>query len=261
MTTRYWTTGVCGMALALLTGCRMGPDYRRPDLDPPAVFRDQPTVSEAASLADQPWWGVFGDDVLRQLVEQAIASNLDLRAAVWRIEQARAGVTIARSALFPQANYQGGGARAGTPAVGDPGAAVTLNSFNAALSAAWELDIWGRLRRGTEAAQAQCLAAEEVRRGVLLSLVGQVAQGYFTLRALDRELEVTRQTVDAYEKTLGMFNRRYEGGVDTLLSVERARANLAGAAAQAADIERSIAAQENSLCLLLALPPGPMPRG
>ena len=117
MTPRIRLRTVLAAALALpwLAGCRMGPDYRRPDLTSPASYRDQPTASQAASLADQPWWTVFGDEVLRQLVAQAIASNLDLRAAVWRIEQARAGVTVARSAALPQAGYQGGGARMRTP--------------------------------------------------------------------------------------------------------------------------------------------------
>ena len=246
-------------ALGLLAGalgCAVGRDYKRPEVGVPNQYRDQLTTNEVASLADLPWWQVFDDPVLQGLIGEAVASNVNLRAAAARVEQARALVGVARADMLPQFGYQGDASRQRqtTPTTS------TFNLFDAGLSFAWELDVWGRIRRSTEAAQASLLAVEENQRGVYLSLVSSVAQNYFDLVDLDRKLEIARQTVVSYEYTLMLFNQRYHGGVDSRLPVARAKANLAEAMAAASQLEAQITSKENQLCVLLNRVPGPISR-
>ena len=180
--------------------------------------------------------------------------------AAARVEQARALAGVAGADFWPQIGYNLNASRQRQAVPGAEGPS-TFNLFGAAASVAWEVDIWGRIRRSTEAAKADLFAAEEYRRGVLLTLVSSVAQGYIQLLEFDRQLEIARTTTASYQKTLDLFTRRYDRGVDTKLSVMRATANLAEAAAAIAGTEQQIAAQENELCVLLGRLPGPIPRG
>lgn len=241
-------------AALLLPGCALGPDYRRPALVVPDTTRGQTAAPDDASLADLGWWEVFHDPKLKALLAEALASNHDLKAAAARVEQARQFVVVARADMLPQLGYDAGAARARSQAnLYNP-----TSNFLATLNLAWEIDLWGRIRRSTEAAKADFYAAEDVRRGVLLTLVSDVATGYFELLDLYIELEITRQTADAFRSTLDLFNRRYEGGIGTLLEVSRARAALTQTEASIPDIERLIATQENRLSVLLGRPPGPV---
>jgi len=248
---------LAGMVLA---GCAVGPNYRRPAIDAPAAIRGQVEAAEADSLADLPWWDVFDDPVLRSLVSEAIHANHDLAAAAARVEQARQFVGVARADLLPQIGYQGAAERGrffvapGRP--NDEG-----NVFLGAFNLAWEIDIWGRIRRATESARAQYLGSEEFRRGVLLTLVSDVAQAYFELLDLDRELEVSKLTTQTFQETVDLFARRYEGGVGTLLEVARGKGALAQAAATIPIFESRIVAKENQLSILLGRNPGPIARG
>jgi outer membrane protein, multidrug efflux system len=158
-----------------LAGCAVGPNYKRPALDVPAETRGEPGPPGPDSLADLPWWEVFGDPVLQDLIHEAIASNHDLRAAVARVEQARQLIGVARADLFPQAGYNAEAARGRFFVPGAPNN-ETLNSFLGSFNLAWEIDIWGRIRRATESARAEYLGTEDFRRGVLLTLVSDVAQ-------------------------------------------------------------------------------------
>ncbi|HEV7731186.1 MAG TPA: efflux transporter outer membrane subunit [Candidatus Binatia bacterium] len=253
-----------GRAVALLSavlvvGCAVGPNYKRPAVDAPEVTRGQLTPVEAASLADLPWWQVFDDPVLQGLITEAIHGNYDLQTAIWRVEQSRQLVGVARADLLPQIGYQGEAARGRTfiPEAGNQ----TFNSFLGAFNVAWEIDIWGRIRRATESARADYLGSEEFRRGVLLTLVSDVAEAYFGLLELDRQLTIARNTTNAFQKILDLFIYRYEGDVGTLLDVSRGRASLAGAAATIPDLERQIAIKENQLSLLLGHNPGDILRG
>jgi multidrug efflux system outer membrane protein len=250
----------CAGAGLLLAGCAVGPNYRRPAIDAPAATRGQVEAAEADSLADLPWWDVFADPVLQALVTEAIHANHDLAAAAARVEQARQLVGVARADLFPQIGYQGAAERGrffvapGTP--NDEG-----NVFLGAFNLAWEIDIWGRIRRATESARAQYLGTEQFRRGVLLTLVSDVAQAYFELLELDRELEVSKLTTQTFQETVDLFTRRYEGGVGTLLEVARGKGALAQAAATIPIFESRIVAKENQLSILLGRNPGPIDRG
>ena len=238
----------------VVAGCAIGPNYRRPRVAVPEATRGEHGPREAASLADLPWWAVFKDSALQTLVTEAIRESHDLRAAVARVEEARQQVAIARADLFPQVSYEGEAAR---QRAFIPGASnATFNSFLGTFNLAWEIDVWGRIRRATEAARADYLGAEAARRGVLLTLVSDVAQAYFELIELDRELEITQGTTLTFQDTLDLFRRRYAGGIGTLLEVSRAEAALTQARAGIPELERQIVAKENQLSLLLGRTPG-----
>jgi multidrug efflux system outer membrane protein len=248
------TLGILGLAGVLLAGCAVGPNYRRPEVQTPDVHRGQLEPAEAASFADRPWWEVFGDPVLQQLIDEALRRNLDLEAAAARVEQARNLVTVARSDVFPQIGYQGDASR-------QRAGGATFNSFVGVFNLAWELDVWGRIRRLTEAAKADYLGTDEARRGVMLSLVSAVAQAYFELLDLDAELEISRRTTAAFDETLRIFTRRFEVGVGSRLEVMRAEAARADSAAAIPEIERLIVLKENQIAVLLGRTPGETPRG
>jgi multidrug efflux system outer membrane protein len=251
---------------ALVAGCAIGPDYARPSVAPPEKFRGQVTPVEAASLADLPWWEVFGDPTLQSLIREAIAGNYDLRIAAARVAQARAQAGVARSAFFPSIGYNLNVQRSQEFAafLGIESNQVNpspVNLFLGAASASWEIDVWGQLRRANEAAIGQLLATEQGRRGVLLSLVSDVAQAYFQLIELDARLEIARQTTAAYEGIYRIIKDRQEFGVASEMETARAEGALAGAAAAIPDLMSQIAAKENQLSLLLGRNPGAIPRG
>jgi multidrug efflux system outer membrane protein len=246
--------------LGRLWHLEVGPNYRRPSVDTPEDFRGRIGAEEAASVADLPWWQVFGDPTLQDLVQRALAGNYDLQAAVATIEQARAQVGVAASDLYPQIGYQGSGERQKaffTPSF----PSTTFNTFQGAFNLAWEIDLWGRIRRSTEVARARFLASEEARRGIVVTLVSDVATDYFQLLELDRELAVAHESADAYAHTLDVFTQRYLGGTDTKISTSRAEANLRSSEATIAALRRVITQQEDAIAALLGANPGWVARG
>ncbi len=248
------------LVLTFGSACAVGPNYVRPPVAPPEDFRGQVTPVEAASLADLPWWEVFDDEVLQGLVVEALDANYDLKSAVQRVAQAKAQVGVAQSPFYPQIRYEGSAGRQRQPRFqNQPSDEFSL--FYGAFALAWEIDVWGRIRRSNEAAQQALLANEEFRRGVLLTLVTGVAGAYLTLLELDRELEIAHETAVAFQQTLELFTRRYQGGIGNQLQVSRAEAALAQAEATIPDLELQIAIQENALCVLLGRNPGEIPRG
>ena len=259
------------MALGLvtagcLTGCALGPDYKRPPVTPPENFRGQATPGETASLADAPWWEAFGDPALKALIQEALAGNYNVRIAAARVQQARAQAAGAKSPFYPQLSYQADALQSrglsnlfGLPPTQGQSPESTL--YLGAITMNWELDIWGRIRRSSEAANAQLLASEEGRRAVLLSLVSDVAQAYFELLELDARLSIAVQSAEAYQSTLKLFQDRLEFGVASQLQTSRAEGNLAQASATIPEIQSQIAAKENQLSTLLGRNPGPIERG
>ncbi|HEY8154214.1 MAG TPA: efflux transporter outer membrane subunit [Myxococcota bacterium] len=248
------------LLLPFASACAVGPNYVRPEVESPEDYRGHVDAPEAASIADLPWWEVFEDEVLQQLVLEALTSNYDLQIAVRRVEQANALVGVAQAPFYPQVGYQGSGGRQRQPQFQGQ-SADTFSFFYGAFALAWEIDVWGRIRRSNEAAQEAMLATEEFRRGVLLSLVTGVAQSYLELLELDRELEIAHETAVSFQETLDLFTRRYQGGVGDKLQVARAEAALAQTLAQIPDLERRIVAQENAISVLLGRNPGEIPRG
>jgi multidrug efflux system outer membrane protein len=257
--------GVLRLAIAalLVSGCNVGPDYKRPDVEAPEVFRDGEQPSEdQASLADLPWWEVFQDPTLHELVRTALENNYDARIAVARIEQARAIAGQAHAQYWPQVNYGGavGGGKnefAGGPS---PNGGQTQASALVGVNATWEIDLWGRISRLNEAAQAQVLASEENRRGVMLSLVSEVATAYFELLELDMQLEIAKRTTDSFTESFRLFSRRYSGGLGSKLDVARAEADLATVSSQIPELEREISIKENQIDALLGRNPTPVER-
>jgi multidrug efflux system outer membrane protein len=253
------TLGTLVALTALLTACAVGPNYKRPAVTAPAEVRGA-SAAEAVSLADRPWWEVFGDDALKSLIDEALRGNYDIREAAWRVEEFRARAGVARSDFFPQVSYQGQWSRSRQSDLVLPGSApVSLYNVNLGLS--WEIDLWGRIRRLSEAALADYLSTEEARRGVLLSTVSEVARAYFGLRELDARLEIARRTTDAFRETNDLFSRQLAGGIASQLEVSRAEGAMRNAAATVPDLERQIVAQENRIGFLLGHNPGPVPRG
>jgi multidrug efflux system outer membrane protein len=248
---------------AFLAGCAIGPNYKRPPVTEPQMFRGQ-AAAEAASLADLPWWEVFQDIILKNLIQDALGSNYDVRIAAARVQEARAQVGVARSEFFPQIGYnfqvqraRNLGAQFGLPS---PKPTIT-DVYLGALSASWELDIWGRIRRSSEAARANLLATEDARRGVWLSLVSDVAQAYFELLALDVGLQIARDSTDAFQGTYNLFQDRLKGGVASKLETSRAEGALGVSQANIPEIESQIVAKENQISILLGKNPAPIPRG
>jgi outer membrane protein, multidrug efflux system len=250
------------LTLLLVGGCAVGPNYKQPPVNVPDVYRDvQGPPSPPANLADQPWWDVFQDPVLKGLIDEALRNGYDVQLAAARVEEARARAGIARSEFFPSIGYGGGWSRQGAPVTVSPFTKATFNTISANVNFGWELDIWGRIRRLNEAAKAQYLASEEARRAVLLSLVSDVATAYFTLRGLDAQLAIAKDTVSSFQETYNLFNRKLQEGAASALETSYAAAALGQVAANVPEIEREIEATENTINLLLGRNPGPIPRG
>jgi outer membrane protein, multidrug efflux system len=265
------TTALCVTALGLagaLGGCRgPGITYRRPDLAVPAQHRGADVMGPGSvapiQATEQTWWAVFEDPALVALVREALANNQDLDLAAARVEESRALAGLARSEGMPQLDVEAGLGRRG---LSQSGSAFPLSNRNrtdmrAALGATWELDLWGRVRRSTEAAWADYVASEHGRRAVLVALIGDVAQAYVELLALDWQLAVSLETVTARASTRDLFQKRLEGGVGSELEVARASGDLAGVLADVPAFRALVALKEHQISLLLGRMPGPIARG
>jgi outer membrane protein, multidrug efflux system len=250
------------LSFLLLGGCALGPNYKRPPVAAPANYRFA-TAIDTNSIGDLPWWQVFQDPVLQDLIHASLTNNYDLKQAVARVEQARQQVIVARAALFPQVGYDGNVGRGRNALFTSPASLMgaTETSTMYTLNAAWEIDIWGRVRRLTQAARAQYLATDEARRAIMTSLVGDVATAYFQLLQYDQELEIQRSATNAYSETYRIFNEKRINGVSSRLETDRAAAALANAAAIIPQLELQIASTENQLNVLLGRNPGPIARG
>jgi multidrug efflux system outer membrane protein len=246
------------VALAAAGCATVGPNYARPSVPTPAQYRSIEGVAQGESLADAPWWAVFEDPFLQSLIREAIQNNLDLRAAVARVQQARAQAGVVRSFRFPQVDgtasytFQQNSGSIEDDQLSHGGV------YGAQLS--WQADLFGRLRRQEQAAVAQYLATEEGRRGVIVTLVGDVASNYFLLRELDVDLQIARQTLQANDETVVYFQNRLNGGVSNRLELDRNIANRAQTAASIPDFEQQITIVENTISLLLGRTPGSIAR-
>lgn len=245
--------------LLLLTACKVGPNYSRPQAQAPEGFREAPKTEDPKSFADTPWWELFDDPALQTLVDEALKNAPSLQIATSRVEEARSRAMIAKADYWPQVNYGVGAARSKDF---DPfGNLMTGNRFQAQISVSWEIDLWGKTRRSSEASFAEFLSTVSARRAVLLSLVSEVAANYFELRGLDLQLEVAQRTAKTQQDTLDLFTRRLAGGVSNKLETSRAEANLGQALAAIPNLQRQITLKENQLCLLVGRLPGPIKRG
>jgi multidrug efflux system outer membrane protein len=258
-----FAASLVGITGVLLGGCAMGPNYHRPTVVVPATFLYEP--GQAASNANTDWWTQFEDPVLTQLILDGLANNKSVKIAAANVEQAAAVVTSTRSSLFPQLNYQGAGARyrfaqKSTSAL-PTNISNPTNEYQVLAGASWEIDLWGRIRRLTESAQANLLATREARRGVILSLVGSVATDYLQLRGLDEQLAIAERTLAAYGESRRSMEFKFKHGRVSQMNVDQANARYETAAAQIPQIRSEIAVLENALSILLGNNPGKIPRG
>jgi len=246
-----------------LAGCAVGPNYKRPQVAVPDVYRGLSPDSDktsTASLADEKWWTLFQDEQLQSLIRTAIADNYDVRIAAARVLQAQAILGITRADQFPTIT-------AGAAAISErlprtktfPPIETSANGVN--LSMIWELDFWGKYRRATEAARAQLLATEWAKRAVITSLVRNVASAYFHLRELDLEMEISQHALTSRQDSLRLVKIRASGGVTSMLDVRQSEQLVYEAAGQIPDLERRIEQQENFISILIGKNPQPITRG
>jgi outer membrane protein, multidrug efflux system len=233
-----------------LSGCIVGPDYRRPDLDMPAQHRYAGPDAATESIADTPWWALFGDPLLVRLVEEALQSNLDLRIAAAQILEAQAQIVLARAPLYPQVSAQLQAIRTNNNALQE-----TATSFLGALNVSWAIDFWGRYARATEAARALLLATEEGRRAVIATLVSSVGQTYLQLTGLRQRLDIVRRTADTQRDSLRLVTLLARQGVQSAAEVRQAEGQLLSTESQIPSLERQIAQTEDALALLTGSPP------
>jgi multidrug efflux system outer membrane protein len=247
----------------LFTGCMVGPDYMRPAVDVPAAFRYED--SEAQETANAEWWKQFHDPVLDALLTEALGNNRNIKIAAANVEQAAAVLIQTRSPLFPQIGYDGSGTKQRSSEAGaTPLPSIVPNPqtlYQALSSASWEIDLWGRIRRLSESAQAELFATAEARRGVILSLVASVAGDYIQLLGLDDQLLISKRSLAAYAETVKLFELQFKYGQVSQMNVEQARTQYETAAAAIPQIESQIAQTENALSILLGRNPGPIARG
>ena len=248
------------LAANLIAGCMVGPNYHKPDVQTPTAYHNLPeneqAAAQAVSYADLPWWQVFSDPVLQDLIRTALKQNYDLQTATERISAARAQLAITRSSLFPQVsgdgNFTGGK---------EQNFQSKSNFLALTADAAFQVDLFGGLRRATQASRAQLLATEAARQTVVLTLVSDVASDYFALLELDLELQISRDTVKTQEDSVKLTSLRLDHGVATKLDVLQAQQVLDTAYAQIPDFERQIAQEEDAISILLGNYPQNLPRG
>ena len=242
--------------LLILAGCTVGPKYKRPVLQPPDNYYGE-AAPQPASIADLGWWELFRDPVLQNLIREALKNNYNVSIAAARVEESRAQAGIARSVYFPQIGYSGEITNENFPTP-----LIRNNTYYSYIfSLSWEIDLWGRIRSLNEEQRALFFASLDAQRGVWLSLVSDVAQAYFELRALDATLTIARETGQSFQESYDLFNKKLEGGAGSALETSRAEGALANVVAQIPDFERLITAKENQISVLLGKNPGSIPRG
>jgi len=248
--------------LIILTGCTLGPKYKRPAVTAPDTFRGAapPTAPTESSIGDQKWWTVFQDQQLQTLIREALAQNYDVHIAASRVLQAQAVLGITRADQYPtiSAGVSGYNQRF-------PKTTVTPQFENSPLQVnlglVWELDFWGKYRRATEAARAELLATEWGQKAVVSGLVSSVASSYFQLLELDAEMDISRHALDSRRESLRLVEIRQKGGNTSLMDVRQSEQLVYTAAAAIPDLERRIQQQENLISVLLGRNPGPITRG
>ena len=248
------------LLIALMIGCTVGPNYTRPGLDVPTsyIYQDQ----EAQSTANIQWWKQFNDPVLDDLIAESLANNKNIMIAAANVEQAASVLKVTRSSLFPQFGYSGAGTK--QRASESDGLRLPENpytSYQTVASASWEIDLWGRIRRLSEASMANLLATEEARRGVILSLVSSVANTYIQLLGLDEQLSISKSSLTTYAKSVQLFEKQFKYGQVSQMNVEQARTQYETAATAIPQIEQQIIQTENALSILLGRYPGHISRG
>lgn len=256
------TSALSLIALLTLGGCLLGPNYQRPAVDAPPAFRF--SDEQAKDVVNTTWWVQFQDPVLNDLITIALAGNKDVKIAAARVEQFLGQFQSTRSQLFPQVSALANAQRQRVPvgsALLPAGVGPVINQYQATLSASWELDVFGRVRRQTESARASLLASEEGRRATILTLVSSVASSYVNLLSLDRQLEIAKATVASRADAMHVFQLRYGGGEVSQMELAQSQSEYESSLSTIPQIELQIAQQEDALSILLGQNPQPILRG
>lgn len=253
-----------GLALLSAPGCTVGPDYVAPEVPLPVGWRDL-GAAQGESLANVPWWELYPDPVLHDLVRQALEHNRDLRIAIERIEEARALYGFTRADLWPKVDVAAGAAVQRTSAeslpAGVPANDLQRTVYGAGASLSWEIDLFGRIQRASEAQQAVLFSTEHTRAAIVLALVAEVARAYIELRDFDRRLDIANTTLQSRREYLDLVRIRFEGGLTSELDLRQAESELHRTASQVHEFDRLVLQKENELNVLLGRNPGPIPRG
>ena len=252
------------LVICLTSGCAVGPNYKKPTVNTPTIYRgltpEEAAKGDTASFAEQKWWDVFQDEQLKELIKTALQQNYDLRRAGTRILQARAALGITRADQFPTISASAEAINERTPRQKRlPPIETSANQVGAAFN--WELDFWGKFRRATEAARANLAATEWGQREIATELVANVASAYFSLRALDLQLEITRRTLASRQDSLRLTQILANGGSTSLLDVRQAEQLVFTAGSEVPSLEEQIEQQENFISILLGNNPATVPRG
>ncbi|HEY6349167.1 MAG TPA: efflux transporter outer membrane subunit [Candidatus Angelobacter sp.] len=255
---------VLTVVIALVCGCAVGPNYKRPKVETPQTYRgltpEEAAQSDVKSFADEKWWEVFQDEQLKELIKTALEQNYDVRIAATRILEAQARLGITRADQFPTI-VAGAGTSNARSAQQSFLPAVETDTHRATLGLDWDLDFWGRFRRATEAARANLVATEWARREVITELIANLTGAYFRLRALDLQLEISQRTLGTRQNSLHLTQVLAQGGATSLLDVRQAEQLVFTAASEVPSLEQQIEQQENFISILLGRNPGPVPRG
>jgi multidrug efflux system outer membrane protein len=260
----FFSLALCALGL-FMTGCTVGPNYKRPNTDVPTSFRgltpEEAGNASAQSLGDQKWGEVFQDEELQKLIRVALAQNFDTRIAATRVLEAEAQLGITRANQYPVVNLVGTGTSLRNPATGPiPSYGLTIGKV--IVSGAWDLDFWGKYRRATEEARANLLASGWARQEVNATLVANVAAAYFQLRELDLEMDISEKAVASRKESLDLTKTLVDHGISSILDVRQAEQLVYTATAEIADLKRRIGQQEDLLSTLMGNYPGPIqPRG
>jgi len=249
---------------AILAGCMLGPNYKRPAIDAPKAFRFEDKT--AKDVANTEWWEQFKDPVLNELIKSALAENKDVKIAAARVEEFLGKYGVSRSQLFPQVGADANASRnrasqAAVPVPLPAGVDAQFTNIQATIYASWEIDVWGKIRRLNEAARADLLSTEEGRRATILTLVASVASSYINLRDLDQQLEIAKATAASRGESVKVFDLRFKGGVVSEMELAQNKSEYESALASIPQIQIQIAQQESALSLLLGRNPGPIKRG
>jgi multidrug efflux system outer membrane protein len=241
----------------------VGPDYKRPPVEAPGVYRgdSQSPLASSEPLGDEKWWEVFQDPILQELIRTALEQNYDIRIAASRVLQAQAQLGVTRANQFPTVNAGADVSSQRNPKISNSFPSYEARVGEVDLAVVWNLDFWGKYRRQTEAARASVLASQWGRRAVLTSVISNVASAYFTLRELDLQLDVSKMTLAARQDSLRLTSVLAKNGSASGLDVRQSEQLVYTAAETIPDLERQIVLQENSLSILLGRNPGPIPRG
>ena len=244
----------------LVSGCAIGPRYRDPMMELPQSYRSYQTQQQGEAMINLPWWKTFQDEKLQELIREGLLNNYDLRTAAARVEEARAVVGVTRAQILPQTDLKSSVSRDRNSKDLNPFSERLSSTYTGGFNTAWEMDLWGKIRQAIRASQAQYLATEDARRGIMVTLVADIAQIYFSILELDLEMDIAKKTLQTRSENLDLFRKRQQGGTASGLEVARAEADYEQTASNIPEVARQIEVQENKLSELLGRNPGSIPR-